>query len=437
MKVVYAILDRHTRKRKKDKTKAKVVLTVKDAKSAPIAPVGIGKEKRKMGTLQQSRANNICTHCHEKGHWKRDCHKLPPKIKRSEESKSLEIDNLDNLPSLNIYGPLNTQGRGGFSYFIIFTDDHSQYGYVYLMRYKSEAFVRFKEFRLEVKNQTGHKIKTLQLDRGGEYLSGTSEAPQSNAGTSSVPTVSTDNVLILHRSARVPQPLERPDLWQKDILSDLESILRNLFTHSHGQVHTDFAFRSSVRLCTMRMHHIQRGDVVFGRGWCYHGLRGLASKFVWSWLTSAKPPRSRQCASSRAWSRSFASISSLLSVIPSSSSFLIKDRERATWFAPSSPETSQLATWTTTCNSIYAPLHELFFVVALYEPHEFVLKRHLVREKSWVYKPFKLLVCNQYGKFAYVISPPNEGGLGGAHNIVLTDSAMLMSSKNKIEKFVL
>ncbi|KAL0420492.1 UNVERIFIED_CONTAM: Retrovirus-related Pol polyprotein from transposon TNT 1-94 [Sesamum latifolium] len=44
--------------------------------------------------------------------------------------------------------------------------------YVYLMRYKFEAFARFKEFRLEVKNQTDRKIKTLRSDRGGEYLSG-------------------------------------------------------------------------------------------------------------------------------------------------------------------------------------------------------------------------------------------------------------------------
>ncbi|KAL0290850.1 UNVERIFIED_CONTAM: Retrovirus-related Pol polyprotein from transposon TNT 1-94 [Sesamum calycinum] len=49
---------------------------------------------------------------------------------------------------------------------------HSRYGYVYLMRYKSEAFGRFKEYRLEVEKQTGHKIKALRSDRGGEYLSG-------------------------------------------------------------------------------------------------------------------------------------------------------------------------------------------------------------------------------------------------------------------------
>ncbi|KAL0434303.1 UNVERIFIED_CONTAM: hypothetical protein Slati_2764600 [Sesamum latifolium] len=40
------------------------------------------------------------------------------------------------------------------------------------MRYKSEAFGRFKEYRLEVQNQTSCKIKALRSDRGGEYLSG-------------------------------------------------------------------------------------------------------------------------------------------------------------------------------------------------------------------------------------------------------------------------
>ncbi|KAL0420753.1 UNVERIFIED_CONTAM: hypothetical protein Slati_3098200 [Sesamum latifolium] len=72
------------------------------------------------------------------------------------DSKSLEIDNLDNLPAY-VCGPLNIQARGGLSYFITFADDHSQYDYVYLMRYKFEAFVRLKKFRLEVENQTGRK----------------------------------------------------------------------------------------------------------------------------------------------------------------------------------------------------------------------------------------------------------------------------------------
>ncbi|KAL0290570.1 UNVERIFIED_CONTAM: hypothetical protein Sradi_7047200 [Sesamum radiatum] len=37
-------------KRKKGKAKAKTVIVAKDAKSAPIAPVGMGKGKKRMGT---------------------------------------------------------------------------------------------------------------------------------------------------------------------------------------------------------------------------------------------------------------------------------------------------------------------------------------------------------------------------------------------------
>ncbi|KAL0416320.1 UNVERIFIED_CONTAM: Retrovirus-related Pol polyprotein from transposon TNT 1-94 [Sesamum latifolium] len=77
-----------------------------------------------------------------------------------------------DLVHTDVCGPLSIPARGGFSYFITFTDDHSRYGYVYLMRYKSEAFGRFKEYRLKVENQTNRKIKALRSDQGGEYLSG-------------------------------------------------------------------------------------------------------------------------------------------------------------------------------------------------------------------------------------------------------------------------
>ncbi len=42
---------------------------------------------------------------------------------------------------------------------------------MYLMKYKSEAFEKFREYKNEVENQIGKSIKTLQSDRGGEYLS--------------------------------------------------------------------------------------------------------------------------------------------------------------------------------------------------------------------------------------------------------------------------
>ncbi|KAK8990902.1 hypothetical protein V6N11_028858 [Hibiscus sabdariffa] len=70
----------------------------------------------------------------------------------------------------DVYGPMNTQARGGYQYFITFTDDFSRYGYIYLMRHKPEALEKFKEFKNEVQNKHGKSIKALRSDRGGEYL---------------------------------------------------------------------------------------------------------------------------------------------------------------------------------------------------------------------------------------------------------------------------
>ena len=74
------------------------------------------------------------------------------------------------LVHTDVCGPLSTQAKGGYKYFIIFTDDYSRYDYMYLMRQKSEAFEKFKEFKAEVENQLGKCIKATQSDQGGKYL---------------------------------------------------------------------------------------------------------------------------------------------------------------------------------------------------------------------------------------------------------------------------
>ncbi|KAI3672479.1 hypothetical protein L6452_38568 [Arctium lappa] len=72
---------------------------------------------------------------------------------------------------IDVCGPFSSTTRNGHRYFITFTDDFSRYGYVYLMKNKSESFELFKEFQNEVENQHGKKLKTLRSDRGQEYLS--------------------------------------------------------------------------------------------------------------------------------------------------------------------------------------------------------------------------------------------------------------------------
>ena len=70
-----------------------------------------------------------------------------------------------------VCGPMSTQARGGYSYFITFINDLSKFSYVYLMKHKFEAFDRFKEYQSMVEKKIRLSIKTLRSDRGGEYLS--------------------------------------------------------------------------------------------------------------------------------------------------------------------------------------------------------------------------------------------------------------------------
>ena len=92
--------------------------------------------------------------------------KRPFKAKGNRATIQLELVHTD------VCGPMSVQARGGYEYFITFTDDYSRYGYVYLMCHKSEAFDKFREYKAEAEKQLGVHIKQLRSDRGGEYLSG-------------------------------------------------------------------------------------------------------------------------------------------------------------------------------------------------------------------------------------------------------------------------
>ena len=71
----------------------------------------------------------------------------------------------------DVCGPMSVEARGRYHYFLTFTDDLSRYGYIYLMKHKSETFEKFKEFQSEVENHRNNKIKFLRSDRGGGHLS--------------------------------------------------------------------------------------------------------------------------------------------------------------------------------------------------------------------------------------------------------------------------
>ena len=42
----------------------------------------------------------------------------------------------------DVCDPMSVEARGGYHYFLTFTDDLSRYGYIYLMKHKSETFLK-------------------------------------------------------------------------------------------------------------------------------------------------------------------------------------------------------------------------------------------------------------------------------------------------------
>ena len=79
--------------------------------------------------------------------------------------------NLLEIIHTDVCSPMSVEARDGYHYFLTFTDDLSRYGYIYLMKHKSETFEKFKEFQSEVENHRNKKIKFLQSDRRDKYLS--------------------------------------------------------------------------------------------------------------------------------------------------------------------------------------------------------------------------------------------------------------------------
>ena len=60
------------------------------------------------------------------------------------KGKSDRASDILGLVHTDVCGPMSTSAKKGYHYFITFTNDLSRYGYVYLVRHKSESFEMFK-----------------------------------------------------------------------------------------------------------------------------------------------------------------------------------------------------------------------------------------------------------------------------------------------------
>jgi transposase InsO family protein len=70
----------------------------------------------------------------------------------------------------DIVGPITPSMNSGKRYFLTLIDQHTGYISVTLLNQKSDAMSAFLGFKTFFKKQTGHAIKKLVTDGGGEFV---------------------------------------------------------------------------------------------------------------------------------------------------------------------------------------------------------------------------------------------------------------------------
>jgi hypothetical protein len=75
-----------------------------------------------------------------------------------------------HLVHSDICGPLET-AIGGGRYMLLFIDDATRHTDEYILKYKSEAIEKFKEWKALREKELGEQVKRFRTDGGGEYTS--------------------------------------------------------------------------------------------------------------------------------------------------------------------------------------------------------------------------------------------------------------------------
>ena len=87
------------------------------------------------------------------------------------ENSSSKSTAILQLVHSDICGKLDVPSKGGAQYFLTFIDDYSRYVWVYPLKSKSQVFEKFVQWKAQVENECGEKLKTFRTDGGGEYCS--------------------------------------------------------------------------------------------------------------------------------------------------------------------------------------------------------------------------------------------------------------------------
>ena len=98
---------------------------------------------------------------------------LGKNIKGSFPKSECRFKGILDLVHSDLCRPMIVTSLGGYNYYVTFIDDHSRKTWIYFLKTKEskEVLSKFKEFKAQVKNLSGRRIKILRSDNGGEYTS--------------------------------------------------------------------------------------------------------------------------------------------------------------------------------------------------------------------------------------------------------------------------
>ena len=124
--------------------------------------------------LEEGSEPVVCESCE----WAKTSRKVVTKVREGERCTAVG----DEIHS-DLWGESPVESIGKKKYYISFTDDYSRYTTVYFLRTKDEAFESYCIYEAWLSTQYNVRIKCLNSDRGGEYMSDEFSAHLKKAGT--------------------------------------------------------------------------------------------------------------------------------------------------------------------------------------------------------------------------------------------------------------
>ena len=136
-----------------------------------------------------------------------------PKVGGTRANEILELVHTD------VCGKMDVQSLSGKENFGTFIDDKSRYTWTYGLRYKSDMFETFIEWKAMVERSTERNVKTLRSDNGGEYISNEFENYLKKEGINHQTTVrkTPEQNGVAERMNRTLQEMMRPMLFESNL----------------------------------------------------------------------------------------------------------------------------------------------------------------------------------------------------------------------------